>query len=481
MKIRLSASRSRNSYINVALGGVDPETGGLVGQRRGGSHIGVPIISSSISNCDGECVVNEVPPRAQEAYAFSGNVATLGGPDGSHFLGDDNPNMVIGFDSTESHVIGQSTPLVPDSQTPEQKSGSAYHIGIGKNGYQMPTQTLSGPYSGYATGLVQSEIPASNFQNTVASTSSDDVTIDFSAGSNTLSGSITVRDVGNHDGATEAYTLGFGGNGKRSAYIDDKHYAAIESVEGTSVLNYVGENGPVNYDNVTATSYLVSSDQLNVTKFFPETFGPGGNKPICKQCDFLQWGAFGTRVVFSNNDGPVYVDNIHLGWWVAGDVIDNSDLPTDASASYAGHVVGNVSTNIGSNGWQTYVATGDMDMNWDFNSRSGDLTISKFDRSITPGGLTFTGEMSAPGEVATGKNKFGGPLTLANDNLPENLSDLNGMTGSANGSFVRGPDNFKNNGEIKSGSTPQGVIGNWNVGSGRYNATGIFAGSIKDN
>ena len=62
--------------------------------------------------------------------------------------------------------------------------------------------------------------------------------------------------------------FGFGGNGKRSAYIDDKHYAAIESVEGTSVLNYVGENGPVNYDNVTATSYLVSSDQLNVTKFF---------------------------------------------------------------------------------------------------------------------------------------------------------------------------------------------------------------------
>ena len=104
----------------------------------------------------------------------------------------------------------------------------------------------------------------------------------------------------------------------------------------------------------------------------------------------------GTRVVFSNNDGPLYVDNIHLGWWVAGDVIDNSDLPTDASASYAGHVIGNVATNIGSNGWQTYVATGDMYMDWDFNSRSGNLTICKFDRSITPGGLTFSGAMTPP-------------------------------------------------------------------------------------
>ena len=89
-----------------------------------------------------------------------------------------------------------------------------------------------------------------------------------------------------------------------------------------------------------------------------------------------------------------YVDNIHLGWWVAGDVIDQSDLPTDMTASYEGHAIGNVATNIGSDGWVTYVATGDMDMDWDFNSRSGDLTISHFDRSITPGGLTFSGAMS---------------------------------------------------------------------------------------
>jgi trimeric autotransporter adhesin len=252
-------------------------------------------------------------------------------------------------------------------------------------------------------------------------------------------------------------------------------------VQGTSVLNFIGDNGPVNYEHVTAATYLVSSDQLNVTKYFPETFGQGGNKPICKGCDFLQWGAWGTRVKFSDSEGPQYIDNIHLGWWVAGDVIDNSDLPTDLSASYTGHVIGNVSTNIGNNGWQTYVATGDLEMAWDFNSRSGDLTISKFDRSITPGGLTFSGEMSAPGEFATGKNQFGGPLSLANTNLPNNLSSLNGMTGSATGSFVRGPSNFNNNGTPISGSTPQGVIGNWNVGSARYNANGIFAGSIKDN
>jgi hypothetical protein len=40
------------------------------------------------------------------------------------------------------------------------------------------------------------------------------------------------------------------------------------------------------------------------------------------------------------------------------------------------------------------------------------------------------------------------------------------MTGNATGSFVRGPL-----------SPAQGVIGNWNVGSSTYKATGIFAGS----
>jgi hypothetical protein len=43
---------------------------------------------------------------------------------------------------------------------------------------------------------------------------------------------------------------------------------------------------------------------------------------------------------------------------------------------------------------------------------------------------------------------------------------------------VRGPSNFNNDHTPIPRSIPQGVIGNWNVGSERYNATGIFAGSV---
>ena len=43
-------------------------------------------------------------------------------------------------------------------------------------------------------------------------------------------------------------------------------------------------------------------------------------------------------------------------------------------------------------------------MNWDFAKRTGDLAISKFERSnFGTDGLTFTGPMCAPGVTSCGK------------------------------------------------------------------------------
>jgi hypothetical protein len=115
-----------------------------------------------------------------------------------------------------------------------------------------------------------------------------------------------------------------------------------------------------------------------------------------------------------------------------------------------------------------------MNMGWNFASRSGDFTISKFDKGHFDNGLTFSGDLCAPGQgCGTPQgNHFGGAIT---GQLP---NDLGSLSGWANGSFVRGPDNFNSQGQIISGSTPQGVIGNWHVGSERYNAAGVFGGAV---
>ena len=192
-------------------------------------------------------------------------------------------------------------------------------------------------------------------------------------------------------------------------------------------------------------------------------------------------------VTFSNNENSLqYVDVINPSWWVAGDVA--TSLPMQGSASYSGHAVGTVVTNLfaqnlaatnlaaaalpGST-WATYLAAGDRKMSWNFGSRTGDLTISKFDAShFNDGqGLSFSGPMCAPGVAACATaagNHFGGPLAGSMD---ANFR----FSGAANGAFVRAPGQLP-------GTIPAGAIGNWYVSGSRsqgagYKASGIFAGS----
>jgi hypothetical protein len=81
--------------------------------------------------------------------------------------------------------------------------------------------------------------------------------------------------------------------------------------------------------------------------------------------------------------------------------------------------------------------------------------------------LSFGGDLKAPGAPAG--NHFVGSLT---GSLP---TDLNGngspaLNGNVVGSFV------KSGGQV-AGTTPAGVIGNWDIGNDRYKAGGILAGS----
>jgi hypothetical protein len=282
----------------------------------------------------------------------------------------------------------------------------------------------------------------------------------------------------------------------RSAFIDNSHYAAIETPGGSSV-----QTGEIDHPNNVLigqpTGYLVSGEQLHAdgetgVLLFPSVEEHDQepstvtmtHQAFCQDCAFLKWGAWGARAGFVD---PGYTDNetvvpasnvtadVHLGWWVAGDVVSDSDLPTDGSATYAGHAIGNVANNLNGQGAITYVATGDMGMSWSFNDRAGRFDITHFDTPNT-GGLDFGGILRAPG-VLNG-NSFEGAIT---GQLPEHLPCVgclpgsNALSGVANGSFARNP------GQI-AGEVPGGVIGNWSISNGQgnntftYGATGIFAG-----
>ncbi|MGV1014473.1 MAG: FecR family protein, partial [Methyloceanibacter sp.] len=148
------------SFVNIALGEWSVNSG-LTGARRGGSDV-------------------------DDAYSFSGDIASLAGPDEGHFLGSENPNLVVGFDSTGTHNIGRDTPLNENNADIQDQSGSTYHIGVGTGSLDDLQQT-GGTFTGYAAGFAQQ--PGHGAPRTLLNTSPSGVSIVLDAETNTMTAS----------------------------------------------------------------------------------------------------------------------------------------------------------------------------------------------------------------------------------------------------------------------------------------------------
>ncbi len=312
---------------------------------------------------------------------------------------------------------------------------------------------------GYSAGIYQDQNDNNANQNavqeerpvgTLQSQSPDDVTVTLDPAKETATADVSMQADGGETGGGIHIRSGDPAFGGTSSYTDDHHFTSDATKDSITVYNDGHEQAVLH----SGTATFEAKGEV-----------------LCEDCDFFTWGPWTSHVVFDDN-GQGNRNTFTHGWWIAGDIIDQSDLPFDGSATYEGGAIGDVANNLNGEGWVTYTAKGDMLMTWDFATRDGDLTISKFDTDHIDGGLTFTGHMTTPGELE-GKNQFNG--SLSGVDLPENLSDL---SGSANGSFVRGPNNFDGRQAVK-GSVPQGVIGNWTVDSNRYTAGGVFGGSVK--
>jgi hypothetical protein len=282
---------------------------------------------------------------------------------------------------------------------------------------------------------------------------------------------------------------------QRRSWIDSN--GGLLAVNAPNGINIYGDDGPEEPHKIVGlpAAALESSD-------FGSGFGE--DLDLCNDC-FSQWGTFATLVTFI--DDPEYTGEgptrsfdrttvAILGWWIAGDIPAVGQLPITGNATYSGSTIATVSTNLLNNEtWGSYVATGDVDMSWNFGTRKGLLEISKFDtQHFGEQGLTFGGTMCAPGVTSCGStpggkwqtpagNHFGGPLTgqLPNNYLSEGFTEeQRKLNGFALGSFVRGETNYQvlNDTFVPiNRSVPQGVIGNWGAGNDRYMASGIFGAS----
>ncbi|MHA7773892.1 FecR family protein [Roseibium sp. M-1] len=425
----LSAGNStQKSFVSLGLGTVVEEDGELMldGVRRGGHRT----------------------VAGNAAGLYGGTLASLEGPDGGTFFGDNADYLVLspgGLTSGGTFTDGYAA--VPSGiVSTDQKSGTL-HVAeldteVNLSSLSRPIETLTG----YASGVLESSVNLNMVSGAPVifnSASVGDFSIAFDGQAGTLSASLRVDDVTGSDSDIERYLLGFGdasGSG-HSVYVDSDTYAAIERANGAGTQLTTDDLDAINVKSGTSPeSYLI-----------PSTLVDGADDGVFNiaskcTCDFLEWGYWGTKLEVDSASlaqGERF-DTFHLGTWVAGKVTASGNLPTSGSATYQGHAVGNVI-----NGSSQYLAAGDFAMSMNFGTRSGTATISNFDdRSMS---ATITEQTVASGNMFSGA-----------------LSGVGGLTGQINTSIVAGPN-----------TNHDGAIGDFRAVQGTWSATGIVAGEIQ--
>lgn len=326
--------------------------------------------------------------------------------------------------------------------------------------------------------------------------SADEVVLELDSPTNTLTASVNVGD--GRLLQNPRYSYQFGGEGN-SALISDNVFGAIETPGESEIGETTLELVPtiitktflkgtpwettktyeidvptlVDHDYTPdVEGYIVSADALgaNEVLFAGQTVtnpaDPEGplvqRRAFCQDCDFIKWGAWGTRSRYTDHSGKQVTEDTHLGWWIAGDVVPEENIDRlqelQATALYEGDAIGTVAK-FKNGTWNQSVARGDMTLDWKFAKRSGDFSIKNFDNRNFGGKL-----VNLPGTSG-----FSGIVGKLNTN-----NAGRSIVGSASGSFVgfRGLD-----------KTPKGVIGNFDVhqANDKWRANGIFGGTQRIN
>ncbi|HYD06296.1 MAG TPA: FecR domain-containing protein, partial [Reyranella sp.] len=300
-------------------------------------------------------------------------------------------------------------------------------------GQKRTTQTMNG----YVGGLIESR-NGNTFSTrlpNVLFARPTDVTITTDAAKNQAKGTIVIRGAdGSLFSPNTKLTLELGGkttrNGPTSAFIDDSRYAMVSTNE-RSRSSSVEVNG--SNKSITNNTMLASYNSAPVTL-------PGGVTPCT--CEYLSWGFWGSNINYTGSYRNGQTDNIHMGTYVVGQVTNALQMPQTGTATYSGHMIGNVR-----NGSNNYVGTGTFNLPWSYAARAGTFNAN-FD------GTSYNGLVAA--KPGSGGVDFAGAFAGPGFKV-----------GALSGSFFNSPG--------MAAAYVGGAFGITNL-SGSYQASGIFAG-----
>ena len=244
---------------------------------------------------------------------------------------------------------------------------------------------------------------------------------------NRLAAVFQTRDVQNISNGFFDVQVRFGGlTGvlrSRAAFIDDDIFVARQEF-GTTPITLIDPA------MVMPSSPIDGRADLLTSAFYVDRGAVPPDVSLCA-CAFLTWGFWDVDTFSSSRRSG------HLEPWMAGELPNAADIPASGSASYAGHVVADVSA-----AGLMYTAFGNYHQTWSFDQRTGSVQITKLD------GADYSGMVSS----GNGR-EFSGSIGGA------------GRSGAMTGSFFR-------NGADPAG----GVGGNFYLSGPSYRAAGIAVG-----
>lgn len=244
----------------------------------------------------------------------------------------------------------------------------------------------------------------------------------------------------------------------RSAYIDSNTFALRDRAVQDPNTGVISDPNPPVTSTTGSTFYSRVNSALTSWNTLT-TQAPGTSQAIIAAtditpcaCEFTQWGFWATQATRSNSNGTTDNERGNLLLWVAGQLSDRSLIPTVGSATYNGHIIGNVQYGTGTG--TSYIAGGAFQHTVNFGAGTGSLAFT-FDQR------NYTGTSSLN---TTNRANFSG--TFAN---------TTGATasGSLQGSFF-GPNTGAGTAPLEQGGQFT-ISGAPPSGPGTYNAAGIFA------
>jgi len=317
----------------------------------------------------------------------------------------------------------------------------------GNVGQNRTSETLQG----YVGGVVEQQPARSATFSTrafgTAGSLPSDVTLTKDASTNRVSASIVVQ---RWDGTNTSASFQLGGvsgpSYGTSSFIDNGTYALRDrdpTLFQSDTTGVTSQGVTTTGNDVIARTALVSYGAAPTANLFTAS----GVTPCT--CEFLSWGWWSGNISYSNASSynPGGVDRLNLASYVVGTVTPVAQLPNTGTATYNGHMVGNVV-----NGVNSYVAAGTYVNVWNFASRGGTV-------SATFDGANFGGGITANTVSNAGTSNFATSAPVPSTGVPT-LRSL-----SVNGSFFSG-----------GGSAAAYQAGSFGITGTGYKAGGIFAG-----